>query len=194
MAQKIKLSSVRLAFTSSQHSSIWEPIADDSGTDKFGCTVIVETGSENHEKIVAAMKAACKDGWGDKAQAMWKQLESGNKLCLRDGNQKPDTAGLGDGVHFMTASSRNRPTLLNGQKQPTVQSDGLLASGNYANAILEIYPLTKGKGAPRICCSLGGLMFSKRGEALGGSAPVKADEFGDFEDGEDGEDDNAADF
>lgn len=186
MSQKLKLAKVRLSFTHSVHSSIWEARKNDSGADTYGCILIIEKGSENHNKITAAMKAACKDAWGEKAQAEWKKLEAGAKLCLRDGAIKDGVPGFGDGVVFMTANSKTRPTLMDGNRKPTSQEDGLLVSGNYANAIVEIYALTKGAGAPRICCSLGGLMFASRGEALGGSAPAAASEFDDFEDGDNG--------
>lgn len=69
----------------------------------------------------------------------------------------------------------------------------MLYSGAYVNVIFEIYAQDN-KFGKRVNAQLKGIMFSKKGEALGGGGTAAAqNDFDDFADGEDNgaEDDGA---
>jgi hypothetical protein len=57
------------------------------------------------------------------------------------------------------------------------EADGIIYAGCYVDAIVDIYALDHKQFGKRICCGLKGVQFQADGDAFGGSAPVRDDEF-----------------
>ena len=151
--------------------------------DKYGrysATLIVAPKDENYNKIVAAIKQVAKAKWGDKAEATLKTLFAKDDVCLHDGNNKPDLAGY-PGNYYLSCTNQNRPTLLNRAREDIDESSGLLYSGCYPVALVEIWAQDNpAKGWKRINCQLQGLQHYKDGERFAGGRIANKDEFDDL--------------
>lgn len=177
---KVKLKNTRLAFpslfTATRFNEQSEP--------KFSATLLVEKGSENDKAIQNAIKQVAKDKWGAKAESTLKKIENNpNKYAYKDGD---DTDYDGFAGHMaIRASNKARPTVVNRDKSPIAESDGIVYSGCYVNAVIEVFAYdNSGAG---ISASLKGVQFAKDGEAFSGGGVASADEFEDISEGADAE-------
>lgn len=175
---KVVLKNVRLAFpslfTASRFNEQSEP--------KFSATLLVEKGSDNDKAVQAAIKQVAKDKWGAKAESTLKKIEGNpNKYAYKDGD---DTDYDGFENHMaIRASNKVRPTVVNKDRSPIAESDGIIYGGCYVNAIIEVFAYdNSGSG---ISASMKGVQFVKDGEAFSGGGVAKADEFEDISEGAD---------
>src|SRR5690606_20150143 len=131
-------------------------------------------------KIVqAAMAQVAQQKWGAQWQQTLQALVAGGKICLRDGNSKPDIAGY-PGNLFVSARTTTAPLVIDQNRQPLTQASGKPYSGCYVNAKLIIWAQQNQHGK-RINAQLGGVQFVRDGEPLSGGAPTSVDEFGEIE-------------
>ena len=170
---KVSLKNVRLAFPALFTASRF----NDQSDPKFSASFLIEKGSENDKTIQAAIKQVAKDKWGAKAEATLKKIENNpNKYAYKDG----DTADYDgyEGHMAIRASNKVRPTVVNKDRSPISESDGIVYGGCYVNAIIDIFAYeNSGSG---ISASLGGVQFVKDGDAFGGGGVAKADDFEDM--------------
>lgn len=171
-AGRVMLRNVRLAFP-----ALFEPSSYGEGDPAYSATLIMDPAQA--EVVDKAIAGVARDKWGAKADAQLKALRAAGKVCLRDGDEKADYDGF-EGMMFIAARSRTRPTVVDGQRQPLTQSDGRIYAGCYVNASLEIWAQDNAFGK-RINCTLRGVQFVRDGEAFGGGRPASADEFDELE-------------
>jgi hypothetical protein len=171
-AGRIMLRNVRLAFP-----NLFEPSSYGEGDPAYSATLIMD--QQQAEAVDKALAAVARDKWGAKADAQLKALRASGKVCLRDGDEKADYDGF-EGMMFVAARSKTRPTVVDGQRQPLTQGDGRIYAGCYVNASLEIWAQDNGYGK-RINATLRGIQFVRDGEAFGGGRPAAADEFDEIE-------------
>lgn len=96
------------------------------------------------------------------------------KSCLRDGNEKPDMDGYGDGVMFLTASSKTRRQVVDRDVQiPITEEDGKIYAGCYVNASVRLW-VQDNKWGKRVNAELRAVQFVKDGDSFG-AAPVNAE-------------------
>lgn len=180
---KIVLKNVRAAFL-----KVFKAEAVNGG-DKpvFGGSWLLDPKDPQIKMIEDAMKAVAKDKWGAKADGIYKEMKSGGKLCLKDGDSKASYEGF-EGMMFVSSSTATRPLALNRDKSPVTEEDGVLYSGCYVNVSLELWAQDNSWGK-RINAQLGGVQFVKDGDAFsgGGSAADEAD-FEELADGADADD------
>jgi|SRR6185503_3094844 len=180
---KLKLTNVRAAFL-----KVFKAEAVNGG-DKpvFGASWLIDPKDPQIKTIEEAIKAVCKEKWGAKADAIYKELKSGGRLCLKDGDSKASYEGF-EGMMFISSTSAVRPLALNRDKTPLVEEDGVLYSGCYCNVSLELWAQDNQYGK-RINAQLGGVQFYGPGDAFSGGG-VAADEsdFDDLGDGTDADD------
>lgn len=102
--------------------------------------------------------------------------------CLKDGNDKPDLDGYGDGTFYLTASRETRPAVVG--KDPSVplsKDDNVLYAGCYVNAVVQIWVQDNPYGKA-VNAELLAVQFVKDGDSFG-AGPVNAeDEFDNIED------------
>lgn len=167
-AGRVMLKNVRLAFP-----NLFEPSSYGEGEPAYSATLIMD--SAQAEAVDKALAAVAREKWGAKADAQLKALRAAGKICLRDGDEKADYDGF-EGKMFVAARSKTRPTVVDGQRQPLLQSDGRIYAGCYVNASIEIWAQDNAYGK-RVNATLRGIQFVRDGEAFGGGRPAEADEF-----------------
>lgn len=172
---RIMLADVRLAFP-----NLWKMSAPRGGGEPaFSASFILPKNHKDLAKLKAALKQVAKEKWAAKADAIYKALEAGDKLCLHDGDMKSDYDGYAGNL-FVSSRTKTRPTTFNGQREEVTEADGVLYSGCYVNASLELWAQENDFGK-RINAQLRGVQFFKKGDAFaGGGTPAAADEFDDI--------------
>jgi len=171
----IKLANVRLSFP-----HLFTAHAMEEGQEaKYSAAFIMD--NQQHSKLLDQIEATI-----DRlALDFWKK-KTNFKSCLRDGNDKADMDGYGDGVMFITASRKTRPAVVDRQVNPVTEDDGVIYAGCYVNATIRLW-VQDNKFGKRVNAELRAVQFVKDGESFG-AGPVNAeDEFGTIED-EDGAD------
>lgn len=160
---------VRISFP-----SVFAPSSYDGSQEaKYSATFIVEKGSEAHRQIVAGIKDLIAQKWP-------KRKPANLKICLRDGSEKGHLDGFGEDVVFFNATNTARPLVLNRDKTPLVQEDGVLYAGCYVNAHIEFWAQDNQYGK-RVNATLQGVQFRSEGPAFGGAPRVTADDFEDLD-------------
>ena len=120
-AGRLMLKNVRLAFP-----ALFEPSVYGEGDPAYSATLIMDTAQA--EVVDKAIAGVARDKWGAKADAQLKALRAAGKVCLRDGDEKADYDGF-EGMMFIAARSKTRPTVVDGQRQPLLQGDGRIYAG-----------------------------------------------------------------
>lgn len=106
-------------------------------------------------------------------------LKAQDKLCLHKGDVskagKPEYAGL----YYVSGNNYNRFTVVDGARNPMSSTDPMAPrSGDYINAIIDIYPQDNDFGR-RINATITGIQMVRRSDAFGGgAAPAAPEEFG----------------
>jgi len=126
-------------------------------------------------EIGAAVIAAAKVKWSDKADEMLKMLKAGDRLPVHSGDAKATSAGYAGNL-YLNAGNSIRPLVLDSNKAPLQASDGKPYSGCYVNAIVEIWAQDNAHGK-RVNASLLGVQFVRDGERLAGGSVASADDF-----------------
>lgn len=104
------------------------------------------------------------------------------KSCLRDGNEKLELEGYGDGKFFIPASRKTRPAVVrlklneHGEKEyiDISEEEGLIYAGCYVNAVIRLW-VQNNKWGKRVNAELRVVQFLKDGESFG-SGRVKPEE------------------
>lgn len=167
---KIRIENVRCAFP-----ELFEAKAFNEGKPKFKCTALFPPDHPAVKQINEAMIAAAKDKWGAKASEVFKSLKAANKLCLQEGDSKPDLDGY-PGNLFINASSDTRPLVIDADKSPLTRADGKPYGGCYVNMVIEIWAQDNQFGK-RINAGLKGVQFRRDGDAFGSGGSASVDEF-----------------
>jgi hypothetical protein len=137
---------------------------------------------KNHPQVKElnqAIEKVGKEKFGAKWDAIYKAMKATDKTCLHDGDSKSQYDGF-EGNLFVTARNKVRPTALNRDRSPVTEEDGVIYSGCYLNASLEIWAQDN-KWGKRINATLRGVQYFGPGEAFSsGGAPATEDEFPDL--------------
>lgn len=174
---KIKLKNVRLSFP-----ALFEPKAFQGGKPKFSAVFLLDkkTHALKIEEIKQAMDAVAKEKWP-------KKLPSGLKLGLREGSEKEDMDGYGDGVMFFSASSQKKIPVVDCDLSPLGAGDSKPYAGCYVNATVNVWAQDNEFGK-RVNFGLVAVQFSKNGEPFGAGAANPEEEFDKIEETADEDD------
>lgn len=174
---RVKLKNVRLSFA---HLFRPQAFGDGEGEPKYNCNFLIDPstkeGKANIRAIEDAIEYVKKEKWPKGAPKLGE-----GKICLRDGNNT-ECEGYGD-MMYVSASNARRPLVLDRDKTPLNEEDGVIYSGCYVDAIIRIWAQDN-KYGKRINASLEAVRFRRDGEAFG-AAPPDPDEFDDLDDEED---------
>ena len=175
----ISLKRVRLAFP-----AIFVPQAYGDGNPVYGGKLIIEPGSENAKLLDKVVAAEASAKWGEKASKVMDLLTADKRVAWVHG---PYRNGEGDvydgfgGMYFLsTRSEKLRPTALNRDKSPVTAADGVIYSGCYVDASVEVYAYDTTKWGKRINATLRGVRFVADGDAFGGSTAASVNDFDDM--------------
>jgi len=163
---KVLLKNVRLSFPSLFKT---EQYAGED-TEKYAATFLI---SKSDTKTVASIEQACKAALVEKYGEG--KVPKGFKMPLVDGDDK-EYQGYADCV-YIKANTKKRPTLVNRDKTPIVEEDGILYGGCYVNASIDVWVMDNSYGK-KVLASLNAIQFVKDGESFG----TKSDGADDFED------------
>lgn len=169
---RLLLRDVRLAFP-----NLFVATAPKGGGEKaFSASFLFPHSHKQVQEIRDACMAVAKEKWTDKAPAIFKTLDSSNKLCVHEGSTKAEYEGY-DGNLFVATRSKVRPSVFDQQKTPLTAEDGKPYSGCYVNASIEIWAQDNDFGK-RINAQVRGVQFLRDGDAFaGGGSAAGEDEF-----------------
>lgn len=165
----------RLAFP-----SLFKPSkVGDSDVEKYSVTSLVPKDDAIVATIVAAMKVAAEEKWGAKWQKTYDLIKEDGKLCLQNGDKKADKYDGFAGCYSINASSKNRPTVINRDKSPLTEGDGVIYAGCYANVRINFWAQDNQYGK-RINAELKGVQFVRDGDSFGSGSAASVDDFDDL--------------
>lgn len=183
---EIWLMNVRLCFA----ESLFEKKAiagDPKSKPRHSSTFLLQADHKQLAEIRALEEKLCRDH-------EWKSKESGDDVlallrrkgdsALKDGDFKKKYDGFA-GNYFIAGGNETRPTTVNRDKSPIVAADGILYSGCYVNAKVDIWVQDNSWGQ-RLNTDLLGVQFVKDGDSFSaGSPPANPDDFPDLDAGGD---------
>lgn len=111
--------------------------------------------------------------------------KSGNKICFIDGDAKAEYEGF-EGNMALSATNRQHPTVVDKDRSPLTEADGVVYAGCYVNAVVEIWAQDNQWGK-RINASLKGVQFYADGNAFAGGGVASVDDFEDISEGAEAE-------
>lgn len=176
---KIKLNNVRLAFPSLFEAKT----VNGEGKPAFSATFLIDPADPQVKTLNAAIDQVAKEKWGAKADAMIKQMRAADKVCLHNGDLKASYDGF-PGNLFVSARNPVRPTVVDADKTPLVESDGKPYAGCYVHAVLELWPQDNNYGK-RVNATLMGVQFLRDGDSFTGGGAASEDDFDDVSAGSD---------
>ena len=175
---KIKLSNVRLSF-----ASLFNKASFNGQETKFEGTFLID--KKSGKKDIVKLQTAVKSLIAEKLEGV--KLKS-DKICIKDGDLE-DYEGY-EGTMSVKASNNVRPTIINKDKSQLSDEDGVIYSGCYVNAVIELWAQDNNYGK-RINANLLGVQFVKDGDNFGTGAKVASDDdFDDISDGSEEDDDS----
>jgi hypothetical protein len=168
---KIKLNDVRLSFA---QCAVRAQQVQGQGEKKFSA----RSSSRRRTRSSRSSKRASRRSRGEvegQGGEVFVALKAGDKLCLHDGDAKPQYEGY-KGNLFLNASNKIKPLVIDGNKSPLEASSGKPYSGCYVNAVIELWAQDN-KFGKRINASLMGVQFLRDGQRLSGGGVASADDF-----------------
>lgn len=152
----VTLNNVRLSFP-----SLWEPRKGPDANSKASYQAAFILDKKSNAAEIMAVKNAImqivKEGFKGKAPP---------KIALRDGSEKPDVDGYGDGVMFINARSDRRPHVVDRKLNPLDANSNIPYAGCYVNATVRLWPQDNNYGK-RINAQLRAVQFVADGEPFG---------------------------
>ena len=136
---------------------------------KFSCVFILDKKAHAKEikTIQDSIAKLVKDGLKGKHPGA-------DKICLKDGSNKPDVDGYGDAIMYVSTSNSKRPVIVNRDRSPLAEEDGKPYSGCYVNGVFNLW-VQDNKYGKRINASLTHVQFVKDGDQFGESVkPVES--------------------
>jgi hypothetical protein len=166
MSDVIFLSNVRLSFP-----ALWQARTGPDANSKpsFQAAFILDKkdNAKDIETVRATIAAIGKESFKGKLPP---------KVCLREGTEKGDVDGYGEGVMFINARSDKRPHVVDRDLSPLSEEDGKVYAGCYVNATVRLWAQDNQFGK-RVNASLLGVQHVKDGERLSGGGVAAADDF-----------------
>lgn len=162
---KILLPNVRLSFP-----SLFEKASFDGQLGKYEATFLIP---KTDIAIVARIREAIEGAMTDKYRGKKVSIPE-HKWCFQDGDLK-DYDGYADHWSFKASNAR-RPTIVNRDKSPIIESDEVIYAGCYVNASVEIWIQDNNYGK-RVNANLHGVQFVRDGDTFGAGDIDALDDF-----------------
>jgi len=172
MTMKIKLTNVRLSFPDLFEAEAFKP----GDQPKFKATFLIPKNSPLVKDIERAAVDALNAKFPGKGELIRKQIAgNNNKCCIQDGDL---TEYDGYAGHIaVSAKSAVRPLVIDADKSPLSEQDGVIYAGCFVNASIEFFAYDQqGRG---LSASLRGVQFFRDGDAFTGGGAADVDDFDD---------------
>ena len=167
MADTIMTPEFRVSFPAVFKPRVQQNDDGSPGTPKYGVTMLFAKDADL-SKLKAAAQEAVKEKWGDKPP---KSLRS----PFRDQGEK-EHEGYVEGAVFVSASSKQKPGLVDRQRQDIIDETEFYA-GCYARATVRAFAYDK-KGNKGVAFGLNNVQKLRDGDPLGGRTRAQ-DDFAD---------------
>lgn len=158
--QIIQLSNVVL-----RYETLFEAKArsDDKPDDLlFGATVLMD--NNKHATLLDKIDALTERVALDEFK---KKIHLKNRP-VKDGNEKADKEGFGDGVSYLSAYRKSRPGVVDRTLTPLTKEDGILYPGCTVNMSVRLYAYDHKTGGKGVTCELIAVQFVRDGERFSG--------------------------
>ena len=166
---KITLKNVRLSFP-----SLFEKVKYDVNNPeekaKYRAVFLIP---KSDVKTVDLINNAIKDAMNEKFPGKKVTIPK-HKWCFQDGDER-DYDGYADHWFFSSANLR-RPTIINRDKSPIIESDEIIYAGCYVNASVGIW-IQDNHHTRRVNGNLHGVQFVSAGEPFGAGDVDALDDF-----------------
>lgn len=178
----IKLPDARLAFPVLFTAKPFQ--GDNSKPPEFSASFLLDPSNKQHAAVIKEIEKAEREvataKWGaDKVEAILTSLKANDRLAHHDGDKKAEYDGF-PGTVFVSCRSKVRPLLIDRQKNPVTEADGIIYGGCYVNAKVSLWAQDNSFGK-RINAQVTGVQFNRAGDAFGGGGKsASADEFDDL--------------
>lgn len=151
--------SIRTPVFRISYPNLFKPRGFEGQEEKYSCDMLFEPGTDLGEMKKAIVQAMTeKFGPREKWPKGWRHP-------LKDGKEKSDKAGYGEGVMFATAKSAHKPTLVNGRREPIVDEKEIYG-GCYCIAYISVYAYDT-KGNRGVTFGLNGVQKVRDGQSFG---------------------------
>ena len=157
------------------YAFVWEPrpTNDEDAKAKYSVTLLIDKKDKKTlgriEKAIEAAKVAGKNKLANAKGIIPKNV----KVPLRDAEEEEMEAEEYEGMMFMTASSYNKPQIVDRHLNKIIDTDEVY-SGCYANVTVNFYAFDVGPNKG-IAAGLGNIQKVKDGERLSGGASAEED-------------------
>lgn len=161
----VKLPGVRLSFP-----HLFQPHSMEEGQEKkYSATFLLD--EKEHGKLLEQIDALI-----DRLALDEFKKKVSFKRCLRDGNEKIELEGYGDGKFFISAASKVRRAVVDHDLTPIIEEDGKIYAGCYVNASIRLW-VQNNQWGKRVNAELRAVQFLKDGESFGAGKVNVEDEF-----------------
>lgn len=160
---------------------------DDGSPGGYGMQIIVEKGSDQHNKMMKIVDQVLVNKFGQDAL----KKKARFKLPLRDGDEERDGDEYQNMIFFNANSKVKKPGIVNRNNEPADQDDieQYCYSGAYFHASVSFYAFDAKSGSkPGVAAALNNIMLRRKGDRLDGSVSATS-EFSSFSDVSDVSDD-----
>lgn len=160
---EVKLKNVRLSYEHIFRAASFNgDDGDDGGKPKFSASFIFDPETKEGKANLIACEDAIEEAkfkkWGNKQPKL-----RDDKIALRNDKDSEEY----EGMYYVSASSTRRPKVFDiDGSTPLAESDGVIYSGCYVNAIVRFWAQDN-KWGKRVNASLEGVQFLEDGEAFG---------------------------
>ena len=180
----IILRNVRLAFC----NNLYTPGSNDEGKPRWTSCFILTPDHPQLAEVKALLIAVAKKKWPTTYQTIIKTMKAKDMLCLHDGDLKTDKKGeIYDGfagnmfISGARSLKQGRPLVINRNKQPITEEDGVTYPGCFVNAKLEFWAMDDPSFGRRINSKIITVQFARDGDAFSGGGAPDADGFDELD-------------
>lgn len=162
ITESFKLNNARLSFP-----ELFKPVVskfNPNAEPKYEATFLLQIGNdaEQIDKLRAVVAGLVAKKWPNGAKNV--------KFCIGRGDDKEYDGYAG--TVTVKASSKKRPTVVNRDRSPITEADGIIYAGCYVNAVIDLYAMDD-NGIKGVFAWLTAVQFSQDGQAFGKSFDVE---------------------
>lgn len=162
MASKPTVATIRLGPGKLSFPSLIEPSSFNGGDEKYTTTLLLPP-SFDIAPVMKALNDLCTEVWG-KDQKKWPPNARRPESVVRRAEEKEHLAGYEAGWHFISASSREKPLIVDAMLEPVTDPRAVYA-GRWAN--ISVRPFVYDNIGVGVSLGLGNVQLLKHDGAFG---------------------------
>lgn len=162
------------------YAKVFEPYAMNGGDPKYSVSILID---KKDKTSLSAINSGIKEAIEAGKQRFGANFKpSKSKLPIHDGDEEKPEDDVYAGCFYINAKNKNKPNIVNKNKQPIIDDEEAFYSGCFGRVTIEIYPYHhQDSGSKGVAASLGNIMKVKDGDRLGGGFVSADSDFEEFE-------------